>query len=183
MQELPEFLLNQQAMTDAVLRECLHAFLARGRFKSNHLSCPVVGTSIAICMPMTHWAVVIYLGIILAGCAAVGIADSFSPKEIAARLRIARCALTFTQDVVVRDGKNLPLYARLTQASSHPIIVLPASEKLQVRLFLLMNTFAISRLMVIHGSGCPMLQCTVVSFVNCVCSPALAHAASGYVGK
>ena len=82
---------------------------------------------------MTHLAVVIYLGIVLAGCAVVGIADSFSPKEIAARLRIANCALRFTQDVLLRDGKTLPLYARVTQASSLPTVVLPASGQLQVR--------------------------------------------------
>lgn len=89
---------------------------------------------------MTHWAVIIYLGIILAGCAVVGIADSFSPKEIAARLRIAKCTLRFTQDVVVRDGKTLPLYARLKQASTIPTIVLPAQEELQVSVSFLLQT-------------------------------------------
>lgn len=81
---------------------------------------------------MTYEAVIIYLGIVLAGCAVVGIADSFSAKEIAARLRIAECALIFTQDVVARDGKTLPLYKRATQASRVPAIVLPASGQLQV---------------------------------------------------
>lgn len=51
----------------------------------------------AIDMPMTVESVVIYLGIILAGCAACTVADSFAPPEIAARLRIAACKLVFTQ--------------------------------------------------------------------------------------
>ena len=82
---------------------------------------------------MTYLSVYIYLGVILAGCAVVGIADSFSPKEIASRLRISRCTLRFTQDVIVRDGKNLPLYKRLVQASDVKTVVLPAAEQLQVR--------------------------------------------------
>ncbi len=49
------------------------------------------GDAIAIIMPMTAECVAIYLGIIAAGCAVVGIADSFRPKEIATRLRIAEC--------------------------------------------------------------------------------------------
>ena len=31
-------------------------------------------------MPMSVWAVALYLGIVYAGCAVVGIADSFAPK-------------------------------------------------------------------------------------------------------
>mmetsp|Transcript_9824 Transcript_9824/g.29561 ORF Transcript_9824/g.29561 Transcript_9824/m.29561 type:complete len:287 (-) Transcript_9824:1375-2235(-) len=55
------------------------------------------GDAVAIDMPMTVESVVIYLGIILAGCAACTVADSFAPPEIAARLRIAACKLVFTQ--------------------------------------------------------------------------------------
>ena len=51
----------------------------------------------AIAMPMTHLAVVIYLGIVLAGMAAVSIADSFSALEIGSRARIARTVAIFTQ--------------------------------------------------------------------------------------
>lgn len=57
----------------------------------------LVGTAIAIDMPMTVESVVAYLGIILAGCVAVTIADSFAPGEIAARLRIAHCKAILTQ--------------------------------------------------------------------------------------
>lgn len=48
-------------------------------------------------MPLTVEAVVAYLGIILAGCAAVSIADSFAAAEIASRLRIANAAGIITQ--------------------------------------------------------------------------------------
>lgn len=51
----------------------------------------------AVYMPMSVESVVGYLGTILAGCAAVTIADSFAPREIATRLRIARCRAVFTQ--------------------------------------------------------------------------------------
>lgn len=52
-------------------------------------------------MPLTVEAVVIYLGVVLAGCAVVSIADSFAAREIEARLRIAGARAIFTQ---VRGG-------------------------------------------------------------------------------
>ncbi len=55
------------------------------------------GAAVAIAMPMTPESVAIYLGIILAGCAAVSIADSFAPSEIKSRLHISKAALIFTQ--------------------------------------------------------------------------------------
>lgn len=51
----------------------------------------------AIDMPLTAEAVVAYLGIVLAGCAVVSIADSFAAGEIASRTRIARTKAIFTQ--------------------------------------------------------------------------------------
>src|ERR1022692_1080493 len=48
------------------------------------------GDVLGIIMPMTAESVAIYLGIIKAGCVAVGIADSYRPREIAARLRLSR---------------------------------------------------------------------------------------------
>ena len=83
---------------------------------------------------MTASSVAIYLGIVLAGCAVVGIADSFAPAEIGSRLRIAEAALLFTQDVIHRDGKTLPLFDRACKASHVPAVVLPArGHSLQVR--------------------------------------------------
>jgi acetyl-CoA synthetase len=76
------------------------------------------GDAIAIIMPMTAECVAIYLGIIAAGCAVVGIADSFRPKEIATRLRIAKAKAIFTRDVMVRGGKTFPLYTLVIEAEA-----------------------------------------------------------------
>ncbi|DBA69755.1 TPA: hypothetical protein ACH3X2_012479 [Trebouxia sp. C0005] len=94
------------------------------------------GDAIAINMPMTVEAVVIYLGIIYAGCAAVSIADSFAPSEISTRLQIAHTKAIFVQDVILRGGKAHPLYQRVVQAQGPPAIVLPAlpGKDLQVQL-------------------------------------------------
>ena len=82
---------------------------------------------------MTASSVAIYLGIVLAGCAVVGIPDSFAPAEIRSRLRIAQAALLFTQDVILRDGKTLPLFDRACSGAHVPAVVLPArGHSLQV---------------------------------------------------
>jgi len=85
------------------------------------------GDALAIIMPMTAESVAIYLGIIKAGCVVVGVADSFQPKEIASRFRLSKAAAVFTQDVMLRGGKALPLYAKVIEASAPPAIVLPAA--------------------------------------------------------
>jgi acetyl-CoA synthetase len=92
------------------------------------------GDAIAIDMPMTHQSVVIYLGCILAGCVVVSIADSFAPNEIATRLAIAKAKGIFTQDVILRGGKRLPLYERVIEAQAPKAIVLPAGETLSLDL-------------------------------------------------
>lgn len=84
------------------------------------------GEVLAIIMPMTAEAVAIYLGIIKSGCVAVGIADSFRPREIGARLRLSKAVGVFVQDVIVRGHKTWPLYANLTEAGGPMAIVLPA---------------------------------------------------------
>ena len=83
---------------------------------------------------MTVWAVAAYLGIVLAGCVVVGVADSCSAAEIAARLRISKAALLITQDVLLRDARQLPLYSRAKQQASVPAVVLPGlpAQGLQV---------------------------------------------------
>ncbi len=87
------------------------------------------GDAVAMLMPMTAEAVGIYLGIIQAGCVAVGIADSFQPKEVAVRLRLAGAGAVFTQDVLMRGGRTLPLYANLLAADAPPAVVLPTGER------------------------------------------------------
>ena len=64
---------------------------------SSHIPACLTGSAVAIDMPLTADAVAIYLGIVLAGCVAVSIADSFAAREIAARTRIARTQAIFTQ--------------------------------------------------------------------------------------
>jgi acetyl-CoA synthetase len=92
------------------------------------------GDALAIIMPMTAESVAIYLGIIKAGCVVVGIADSFRPKEIATRLRLAKAVGVFTQDVILRGGKALALYANVIAAEAPSAIVLPAKERLSLPL-------------------------------------------------
>ncbi len=92
------------------------------------------GDALAIVMPMTVEAVAIYLGIVKAGCAVVSIADSFSPPEMATRLRLGRARAVFTQDLQLRGGKQLPLYATVSAAEPPPIIVVPAHQTLSVSL-------------------------------------------------
>jgi acetyl-CoA synthetase len=92
------------------------------------------GDALAIIMPMTAEAVSIYLGIIKAACIVVGIADSFRFREIAARLSLAKAVGVFTQDVIFRGGKSLPLYANLIEADAPRAVVLPAGKELTVPL-------------------------------------------------
>lgn len=47
-------------------------------------ACAPEGDAIAMNLPMTVEAVTIYLGIVLAGCAVVSIADSFAADEVGA---------------------------------------------------------------------------------------------------
>ncbi|MDJ0707974.1 MAG: AMP-binding protein [Leptolyngbyaceae cyanobacterium MO_188.B28] len=82
------------------------------------------GDAIAIDMPMTVESVAIYLGIVKAGCIVVSIADSFPADEIATRLRLSKAKGIFTQMVIQRAGKRLPLYARVINADAPKAIVL-----------------------------------------------------------
>ncbi len=92
------------------------------------------GDALAILMPMTAESIAIYLGIIKAGGVVVGIADSFRPKEIATRLRLAHALAVFTQDVMVRGGKALPLYANLVEADAPSAIILPDKDRVSLPL-------------------------------------------------
>jgi acetyl-CoA synthetase len=74
------------------------------------------GDAVGICMPMTPESIAIYLGIVKAGCVVVSIADSFSASEIAMRCRLGNAKAVFTQDVIYRGAKFLPLYERVVQA-------------------------------------------------------------------
>ena len=81
------------------------------------------GDALAVAMPMTFESVAIYLGIVKAGCVVVSISDSFSPEEIAKRLRIAGAKGVFTQDFQAPTGRAEPLYGKMVAAGSPPVVV------------------------------------------------------------
>ncbi|KAH0435524.1 hypothetical protein IEQ34_026605 [Dendrobium chrysotoxum] len=87
----------------------------------------VKGSSIAIDMPMTVTAVIIYLAIVLAGYVVVSIADSFAPTEISTRLILSEAQAIFTQDYIVRAKKVLPLYRKVIDAHAPLAIVIATS--------------------------------------------------------
>ncbi|MEW6753149.1 MAG: AMP-binding protein [Candidatus Latescibacterota bacterium] len=82
------------------------------------------GDGVGVDLPMSVEAVAIYLGIVRAGCVAVAIADTLAPPEIASRLQLAPVRLLFTQDVVGRAGRRLPLFAKVAAAGAPPAVVL-----------------------------------------------------------
>ncbi|CAN6217514.1 unnamed protein product [Urochloa humidicola] len=91
------------------------------------------GSAIAIDMPMDVNAVVIYLAIILAGHVVVSIADSFAAPAISTRLKISEAKAIFTQDYILRDDKELPLYSRVVEAKAPMAIVIPVRGSLPIK--------------------------------------------------
>jgi acetyl-CoA synthetase len=91
------------------------------------------GDRVAIAMPMNLEAVVAYLGIVLTGAVVVSIADSFTPQEIAARLRIGRAGLVVTQDVIHRGRKILPMYDKLIRAGVDRAVVVDTGARIALR--------------------------------------------------
>jgi acetyl-CoA synthetase len=92
------------------------------------------GDKIAIYMPMTVEAVAIYLAGIKAGIPIVTIADSFTPNEIAIRLKITEPKIVFTQDVISRAGKKLPLFKKVVEANAPQAVILKVlEEKIETR--------------------------------------------------
>ncbi len=92
------------------------------------------GDKAAVDMPMTAEAVAIYLGIIFAGGAVVSIADSLAADEVKKRLQIAEAKWLFTQDVILRGNKKIPLYEKLPAIPEMTTIVLPAETHVSVSL-------------------------------------------------
>ena len=117
-------------MTCQALRSLTHR-VARGLVEAGFEP----GDAIAVDLPMTAESVAIYLGIVAAGGAVVSIADSFAPQEIEVRLQLARARGIFTQDIVQRGGRQLPLYAKVVQANAPRAIVLstPGAAALDLR--------------------------------------------------
>ncbi len=88
------------------------------------------GDAVAINMPMTAEAVAAYLGIVMAGCVVLSIADSFAPPEIETRLGIGKAKAIFTQDHILRGGRRILLYSRVTQAKAPKAVVVPAQGRI-----------------------------------------------------
>ncbi|MEO9570527.1 MAG: AMP-binding protein [Polaribacter sp.] len=86
------------------------------------------GDTIAVDLPMTLEAVAIYLAAIKAGVKVATIVDSFSAKEIAVRFKITKPKLVFTQDVIKRGDKRIPLYTKVLEANPERIIVITIDE-------------------------------------------------------
>src|SRR3989338_6302264 len=81
--------------------------------------------TIGIYMPMSIESVAIYLGIVKAGCVAVGIADSISPKEVARRLDITKTKGVFTVDYYLRQGKEIKILQKLRGIGEIKTVVVP----------------------------------------------------------
>jgi acetyl-CoA synthetase len=119
---------SARAITIAELRAEVAAFaggLRQSRFAP--------GDAVAIVMPMTVEAVVAYLGTVAAGGVVVSIADSFAPHEIGTRFEIADPAFVVTQDVSVRLGRTLPMYAKCVDAGAGKAIVVDSGAGISLR--------------------------------------------------
>ncbi len=91
------------------------------------------GDSVAINMPMTLEAVAIYLACIKAGVVVITIADSFASHEIAVRLAITKPKLVFTQDVILRSGKVLPLYHKFMEIKEVSCVVVLVGDAISLK--------------------------------------------------
>jgi acetyl-CoA synthetase len=86
------------------------------------------GDAIAIMMPMNYESVMIYLGILAAGCVAVSIADSFAANEIRKRLQIADAKAIICQRRFLRAGKTVDIWSRVLDAAPAKAIVVEDEE-------------------------------------------------------
>lgn len=123
------------------------------------------GDAIAIIMPMTHLAVALYLGIIKMGGIVISIADSFSHVEIAMRLRIAKAKLIFSQDIIKRNNKTIPLYERIIQSDVTKIVVLSLDEGNSIELRkqdLNWNDFLVNNTLFTSYPCSPMDYCNIL---------------------
>ncbi len=86
------------------------------------------GDKIAIIMPMTKNAIAIYLAIIKFGGIVVSIAESFSVKEIAVRLKLTNTKAVFAEFKFSRDEKVYFLYEKIVEANAPQSIILGKDE-------------------------------------------------------
>lgn len=132
---------EDQAITYTDLKGSIHTIDHRNLAKRvRQMACSLdqfgvkAGDRIAIDMPMTPESVIIYLGAVYAGVQVATIADSFAPKEIATRISITRPKLVFTQDVIHRSGKTIPLYEKVVGAQTpRCVVVSTLTNKVELR--------------------------------------------------
>ncbi len=84
------------------------------------------GEPVALDLPMTPESVAMYLGTVLAGRVAVGIADASAPPDVEKRVAIARAKAVFTIDAYLRDGKEHRIYEKVAEARAPRAVVLPS---------------------------------------------------------
>jgi acetyl-CoA synthetase len=95
------------------------------------------GDAVAIDMPMSAESVMAYLGIVKAGMVVISIPDSLPPEPIALRLKIGDAKAVFTQSEILRAGKSLPLYEKITASginAPQTIVIPPYGEDLTLPL-------------------------------------------------
>lgn len=92
------------------------------------------GGRVALYLPMTPESVAIYLGVVLSGRCAVGIADTSAPPDLEKRVRISGAQAVFTIDSYVRDGKKQGIYAKVVAARAPRTVVLPSEGGPEARL-------------------------------------------------
>jgi len=114
---------QQQTMTYGELNR-LSNQVANGLIQRGFLP----GDRVAILLPMTALAVAIYLGIIKAGCVAVGIAESFAVEEIATRLELAKVKAVFSMLSFQRANKKIALYEKIIAAGAGRVILIGAED-------------------------------------------------------
>ena len=92
------------------------------------------GQRVGIAMPMTVESVIAYLAVIKAGGVVVSIADTFSPAQIEARLRIAEPSIVITQDVVRRAGRLHAMAEKVWDAGAPRAVVVSSGRSPAVAL-------------------------------------------------
>src|SRR2546430_817740 len=104
-----------------IAESCFRARVANGLDALNLRQ----GARIALYLPMAPEAVAAYLGIILSGRCAVGIADSAAPPEFQKRVQIASAEAVITVDSYVLGGKRHLIYDKVVEADGPLAVVLP----------------------------------------------------------
>jgi len=121
---------NENGMSEKFSYADLEQKVSQIAASLTHAGC-LPGDAIGILMPMHFIAVASFLAVIRLGCKALTIAESFSPDEIHKRLSIGNAKIILTQDSFLRDGKEIPLYAKVIAAEGPPAVVCTQKSSLK----------------------------------------------------